>query len=113
MHEFGFPALKISHVLGTEFKSRFIRLYCQEIPREDIPQFVIDHFGASDLFYRVKTLPSRILAQEPSRIAPSRIIPANPARGTPERHIPERLIPAVDERVKAMWNRDIFPSSFL
>ena len=100
-------------MLGTSYQSRFLRLYCQEIPKVEVPPSVIEQYGSSDAFYRVKTLPTRVLAQEPSRIAPARVIPANPSRGIPERHIPERFVRAVDERVTAMWNRDIFPSSFL
>ena len=113
VYEFEFPALRIGQVLGTEYQSRFVRLYCQEVPKEDVPNTVIEQYGPSEVFYRVKTLPSRILAQEPSRIAPVKIIPANPTRGTPEVRIPERFIRAVDERVKAMWTHEIFPSHFL
>ena len=88
-------------------------MYCQEVPKADVPAAVIEQYGQSDAFYRVKTPPTRVLAQEPSRIAPVKIIPANPSRGTREIRIPERFIRAVDERVQAMWTRDIFPSSFL
>ena len=111
--EFDFPALKISQVLGSEYQSRFVRLYCQEVAKADVPAAVVEQYGPSEAYYRVKTPPTRILAQEPQRIAPARVIPADPNRGLPERRIPERLIRAVDERVQAMWTREIFPSKFL
>ena len=81
--------------------------------KEDISAALVEQYGSNETFYRVKNPPTRILAQEPSRIAPVKIIPANPSKGTREIRIPERVVRAVDERVKAMWTRDIFPSSFL
>ena len=102
-------------MLGGEFRPHFLRVYCEEVPRDFVPADLIAKYGddASEVFYRVKVPPTFTLADEPPRTIPARVIPAQPERGIPEKRIPPQHIRAVKEVVNHMWTNKIFPSLFL
>ena len=107
--------MKVHHILGGDFRPHFLRTYCEEVPREAVPQKIFERYGGDvdGKFYRVNTPPSMVLVDEPARTIPAYTIPAQPERNIPEKRVPPQYLRATREVLEHMWGRQIFPACLL